>query len=284
METLVLAQKLSNYMNKISTLVCGLVIVALFALPVFADTVSGNGYVLNQSVSTSTYEIEGNGYSATQTVAPIYGELEGQGYSSVTASPNDSIQAPPPQIRVPVLVSTPPPQSFSVSGGRVALLDSKTVIASAEIPDVVSKNSDANEALSNQLDKLVQPFLSSGKSQGLSGLYSKLGTVIKEQGQKGITAETVPAVINAVGKVFNSKSTFSLITMSVVVLLFMSLGVSVFGYKEIHKIISTVVCVGSLFGYYTASEIYLLPAIVGFIVLIIFLVQQKEREVLPRVT
>jgi len=260
-----------------------LICIFLLNLSAFADTVNGNGYVLNQSISTATVELEGNGYTATQTVSPIYGELIGEGYSSVSASPNDSIPLVPPQSAVTPPVE--PSQGFSVSGGRIAFLDdAKEVVSSIAVPDIVSQDAASNERLSNQLDKLIEPFVGDKNTKSLSELYSDLGAVIKEQSGKDFTTETLPVVVQAVGEVFNSKSTFSILTMSVVVLLFMSLGVSVFGYKEVHKIISAVVCVGSLFGYYTASQIYLLPAIVGFLVLIIFLIQQKEREVLPRVT
>ena len=240
----------------------------------YADTVDGNGYVLDQSISAPSYELQGNGYTATQTVVPVVaGALEGNGFSSVPTSNSD---ATPPAPTPGVPTSVPGTGSAGSSSGQLAynvpLLND---IVSMDVP----ANAVADSELSNQLDKLIEPFL--GNSRSLSGLYQDLGNAIRNSSGGSQGAGRVPAVINTVGQVFDSKSTFSVLTMAVVVLLFMSLGVSVFGYKEIHKIISTVVCFGSLFGYYTASSIYLLPAIVGFIVLIVFMIQQKEREIAP---
>jgi hypothetical protein len=255
-----------------------LVVCSVTPVAVFADTVGGNGYVLEQSMSSPSYALEGNGYTATQTLVPVVaGQLEGNGYSSAAVTPT----SPVPPAPVPGSTQNPvAPSSGSSSSGQLAFAYSDVPGLNDMVREEVLSGDTANSELSSQLDELIEPFIGT-PSRGLSELYQELGGAIRtgSEGVKGI--DRVPVVVEAVSKVFDSKSTFSVLTMAVVVLLFMSLGVSVFGYKEIHKIISTVVCIGSLFGYYTTSSIYLLPAIVGFIVLIIFMIQQKEHEISP---
>lgn len=246
-----------------------------------ASTSSGNGYSLDYSTSGVSYQLEGNGYTALQSVTPVYGALVGNGYSAVTTSATSPIlvaqSAGAGESGGRPVESPSVGSGYTISGGNIIYTDASGRVQTSEIKTVVSNVGTAS-SIGDELDRLIEPFIRSDSQGGLSELYQSLGTVINDRAPG---ESVIPVVIDIATKVFNSKSTFSFLTLSVIALLFLALGVSVFGYKEMHKIISTAVCVGSLFGYYTTSEIYLLPAFLGLVVLAVFLIRQKEREVVP---
>jgi len=256
---------------------------------IFASNAEGNGYTLTQSISNVSYQLEGNGYTATQSITPVAGELTGQGYSSAPVNPASPMPPPPSIPSTPTQPASSAAQSITSSGGSYIVdfvnYDNTVQQNAVDIDNkgdrdnkTIDKKNTKREQLEEQLEELLKPLSGTKSEKGFNELYHELGTVIKSG--DGVV-NTIPAVVKVVGEVFNSKSTFSMLTIAVVVLLFLALGVSVFGYSEFHKIISTFVCLGSLFGYYTTSEIYILPAIAGLIMLIVFLIQKKERVLAP---
>lgn len=163
-----------------------------FIYPVFAETVSGNGYILEQVISPIGGAVSGNGYVLNQAGQEVGGVISGGGYQSQGVFGTSSSPT------VPAPIVTPPPSVTSgggwfTTGYYVLPVTSTSTVVSTTSPKVnpdtilTTNGSTCSSriALSSPIDvglkndpvdvKKLQIFLNTYENEKLpvTGIYSK---------------------------------------------------------------------------------------------------------------